>query len=294
MSQIPSFISALNRVVDLSDSMYRDYGGAPTEDSIAWREVDQYDEELEVAAGLPRPLFGAYADAEYKLCLLNDLMRSFTSLVANSEASLGEMVVARSAIEVAARMRWALAPEDGHLERTSRWLREWLRIIAEAKKLGSLPRSQVETLGNETLIMEGAARAKLNVPGPPPPAIDLVWTAMSATPGSLRFHGLTREEIVAVFYRKLSSVTHGSLLGVQSNIEEPGATTHIRSTKCDPSDVLTLVAGVLTAYANAHDALVELYGWDSSSMKNLIDDAVAEVRIAYAVTATPGPREERI
>jgi hypothetical protein len=287
MEQIPSLISALNHVVDSSDSMYRDHAGAPTEDSMAWREVVEHDGRLAVVTGLPSPLFGAYADAEYKLGLLNDLIRSFTSLVAKSDVSLGEMVVARSVIEVAARMHWGLASGDNYRERASRWLREWLRIISEAKKLGSGPHEYVEELGNETLIKEGAVRAGLNVPGPPPGAIDLVWMVMSATPGPLRFHGLKREDVVAVFYRKLSAVTHGSSLGVQSHVEELGTGTSIRSTKSSSSDVLTLTAGVLTAYSNAHGALAELYGWDSSSMKIATDNAVAEVRSAYSLFSTP-------
>lgn len=293
MDQISSLITALNHVVDSSDSLYRDYGGAPAEDSLAWREVSEHDEEIENSTGLSRPLFGAYADAEYKLCAINDLMRSFTSLVANSEVNLGEMVVARSVIEVAARMHWGLATTDDYLERASRWLREWIRIIAEAKKLGSVPRAFVEELGNETLIRQGAVQAGLNVPGPPPGAIDLVWEVLSATPSPLRFHGLTREELVAVFYRNLSAVTHGTSLGVHSHIVEPGADASIRSTTSGASDVLTLIAGVLTAYANAHGALAELYGWDSSSMNVAIDEAVVEVRSAYSLFVTPLSGEEQ-
>jgi hypothetical protein len=293
MEQIFSLITALNHVVESSDSLYQDYAGAPAEDSRAWLEVSEHDGELENATGLSRPLFGAYADAEYKLCVINDLVRSFTELVATSEVNLGEMVVARSAIEVAARLYWELAATDDYRESASRWLREWLRIIAEAEKLGSVPRTFVEELGNETLIRQGAVQAGLNVPGPPPAAMDLVWEVLSASPGPLRFHGLTREELVAVFYRNLSAVAHGSSLGTQSHISEPGTGAAIRSTTSNPADVLTLISGVLTAYANAHGALAELYGWDSSSMNAAIDEAVAEVRSAYSLYSAPLSDEEQ-
>ena len=286
MEQIVQLISALNSVVDSSDSMYRAYACAPAEDSLACREVLEHDEELASTTRMPTPLFGAYVDAEFKLHLLNDLVRSFTSLVAKTDVNLGEMVIARSVIEVAARMHWGLAFNDDYRERASRWLREWLRI-AETKKLGEDPLVFVEGLGNEMLIREGAASAGLNVPGPPPGTIDLVWMVMTAKPGQLRFQGLKREDVVAVFYRKLSAVTHGSMLGVHPQFADPRADTSYRSTASRPSEILTLIAGVLTAYANALERGDDLYGWDSSSMKSAIDEAVDEINTAYKHFAAP-------
>jgi len=281
MEQIFSLIAGLDSVIDASDLLYQKYDGAPTENSKALLEIIDHDEELAVSTGLPRPLFGAYADAEFKLRLLNDLVRSFTSLATKSEINFGEMVVARSTIEVAARMRWGLAISDQYPERASRWLRERLRIIGEAKKLGSVPRAQVEEFGNEAVIIDAAVRAGLNVPGPPPGAIDLVGLLMSNTSDALRFQGLNREELVAIFYRKLSAVTHGSSLGIQSQLIDPRNETSPRSSTSDPAELLTLIAGVLIAYVNAHGALTELYGWDASPIETISISTAVRINDAF-------------
>ena len=82
---------------------------ANCDDPLAALEVATHDESLSDATGMPSPVFGAYADAEAKLRSLNDLVRSFTLLLASPDVHMGQIIVARAAIETAARMQWGLA-----------------------------------------------------------------------------------------------------------------------------------------------------------------------------------------
>jgi len=126
--------SALVAVVESSDAIYDENAGEPAPTSTVASEVLAYDQELTVVNGIDRPLFRAYAHAESTLRSLNDLVRSYVVLLVSSEVNVGEVVVARAAVETAARIYWGLAIEGDYRERAARLLGERLRTIEEIAK----------------------------------------------------------------------------------------------------------------------------------------------------------------
>lgn len=276
-----SLASALFSVVVESDAMYEENAGEPAPTSTAALEVTTHDAPLAKATGTLRPLFGTYADAEAKLRSLNDLVRSFTVLLASSDVHLGQIVIARAAIETAARMRWGLAVDDDYRERAARWLRERLRTIEEVAKLAPQARQEMERLGLARQVIEGARAANLNVIGPPPAAIDLVWPLMSAANSPLKIAGLDRETAMLLFYRSPSALMHGTPHGLTSHFTDPRADVATRGITAEPlEESLILTAGILNAYANAHGALVALYGWDGSRANLAIATAAQQLSTA--------------
>jgi hypothetical protein len=201
MEPLDSLAFALMSVVMASDEIYAENDGRPTVTSSAALEVAAHDESFAVATGTERPLFGAYADSEAKAHSLNDLVRSFVLLLPNADVNVGQIVIARAAIEIAARLYWGLAVEGDYRERGARWLRERLRAIDEISKFGSDAREKMERQGSVAQIKEGARNAGLSVTGPPPAAIDLVWPLLSVANSPLFIEGLDRETAMLLFYR---------------------------------------------------------------------------------------------
>lgn len=273
MDTIDPLASAFSSVIAASHDLYAEHGGDPAPDSTAANEVGTYDKDLEEATGTPRPVFGAYADAEGKLRSLIDLMSSFSVLMDNSDTSVGQVVVARAAIETAARMYWGLAVGYDHRERAARWLRERLRSIDEVGKLGKQARLDMEESGFAMSISEGAARAGLNVPGPPPAAIDLIWPLLTAAESPLEFDGIDREAATLLFYRSPSASTHSSPLGLRAHFANPGEDESRRFTRPESIEAtLILMAAMLNGLANAHGTLIALYGWDPARIRKAQDD----------------------
>jgi len=265
-------------VVSASDALYYETAGQPAQSSIAALEVASHDEALAVATGTVHPLSGAYADAEAKLRALNDLVRSFTLLLPAPGVNVGHVVIARAAIETAARMRWALAAEDDYRERAARWLRERLRSIEEISKYGPNMRRDMES--NAAQIRKGAQDAGLSVPGPPPAAIDLVWPLLNSPNLPLQIDGLDKATAMVLFYRSPSAPMHGASHGVARHFADPRSDPSTRATRPEPLEqtILTMAA-LLNAHASAHGALTTLYGWDPS-IPNMANQAAAECLLA--------------
>ena len=104
-------------IVQTSDAIYHNAGPDPLPDSIAATEVAKHDRVLEAATGTYRPVFGAYADAEAKLRVLNDLVRSFALIVADPTVNVGHIAIGRVVIETAGRTYWGLATSGDHTDR---------------------------------------------------------------------------------------------------------------------------------------------------------------------------------
>lgn len=154
-----SLAQILLDMVELSDRIYAANGGNPAATSIAATEVADCDDKLAEATRLPRPAFGLYVDAEAKLRSLNDLVRSACVLLPRSDTNVGFVNAVRSAIETAARLHGALAPDDDHLQRAARLLRERLRGIAEIARFDDASRASMEVFERE--VRAGAAAAAL-------------------------------------------------------------------------------------------------------------------------------------
>ncbi len=284
METLDSLGSALIAVVAASDAMYNENAGEPAATSTAALEVDAYDEPLAAATGTERPLFGAYCDAEAKLRSLNDLVRSYALLLALADVNVGQVVIARAAIETSARMYWGLAIDGDYRERATRWLRERLRSIEEIAKLSSDAREEMERQASASQIKEGAKNAGLGVTGPPPVAIDMLWPLLSAANSLLCIEGLDRETAMLLFYRSPSSPTHGALHGIALHFVDPKSEPSRRATRAAPLEqTLILMAGVLNGYVNAHGALVTLYGWDVSQFN--LATATAARQLSAALQA---------
>lgn len=284
METLDSLASALMSVVVASNAAYDDNAGEPGSTSTAALEVAAHDGPLAEATGTARPVFGAYADAEAKLRSLNDLVESFTVLLASPAVNVGQVVIARAAIETAARVRWGLAIDCDHRERAARWLRERLRTIDEVGKFGPEARLEMERQGYAIEIIEGAKNAGLVVPGPPPAAIDLVWPLVSAAGSPLRIEGLDREAAMLLFYRSPSAVTHGAPHGVAAHFGDPRSEPSRRGTTAEPVEqTVMLIAGILNGYANAHGTLIALYGWDATIWDRAT--ATAAQRLSAALQA---------
>jgi hypothetical protein len=267
METLGSLASTFNSMIAASQDLYAEHGGEPAPDSTAAMEVSGHDVHLAEVTGTPRPVFGAYTDAEDKLRALIDLTSSFSVLVVNSNMSVGQVVVARAAIETAARMYWGLAVGYDYRERAARWLRERLRSIDEVAKLGKQARLDMEESRFAVDILEGAARAGLAVRGPPPAAIDLIWPLVTARQSPLEFDGIDREAAMLLFYRSPSALTHGSPHGLRAYFANPGDDESRRFTRSESIETsLVLMAGLLNGFANAHGALVALYGWDATGI----------------------------
>ncbi len=162
---------------------------------------------------------------------------------------MGQIIVARAAIETAARMQWGLAVDYDHRERAARWLRERLRLIEEVAKFGTEARSEMERQGGvSNQIIDGAKNAGLVVPGPPPSAIDLVWPLLSAADSPLRFDGLDRETAMLLFYRIPSAPTHAATHGIVTHLFGPQSEPSKRGTAAAPLEqTVILTAGSSTA-----------------------------------------------
>jgi hypothetical protein len=254
--------------------MYHENAGEPAPMSTAAAEVEAHDKELTIATGTDRPLRGAYSDAESKLRSLNDLLRSYVLLLMSTDVYVGEVVVARAAIETAARIYWGLAVEDGYRERAARWLRERLRLIEEIAKFSTEARVEMERQDSVSQIKAGAQRAGLRATGPPPAAIDMVWPLLTAAEGRLRIEGLDRETAMFLFYRSPSAPAHGALHGTAPHFADPDFEPSRRATGPAPLEqTVILMSGVLNGYDNAHRALVTLYGWEASLINTAMDSA---------------------
>lgn len=270
METLTSFASALDSIIVASNELYEANFGEPAPGSTAATDVALHDEQLAESTGTPRPVFGTYADAEAKLRALIDLTSSFSALVTVPNTNVGRVVVARSAIETAARMYWSLAVGSDYRERTARWLRERLRSIEEVSKFGEQSRIDMNESGFAKDITDGAKRAGLNVQGPPPAAIDLVWPLVSAPESPLKFDGIDREAAMFFFYRSPSATTHGSTHGLQVHFASPMEDESRRQTASESIESsLILMAGLFNGFANAHGALIALYGWDATVMRDV-------------------------
>lgn len=248
-------------VVEVSDSIYAANGGEPSETSDARLEVDEYDDALAEQTRSPGPVFGAYVDAEGKLRSLNDLARSGAIVLHYSGTSVGYATLMRAAIETAARLYWILAPSGDHNDRAARFMSERLRTVSEVSKFDDEARAEMKAFERE--IREGAASAGLDVPGPPPPAIDLIVELLSQH-GALTLDGMSRAEIGTMFYRLPSARAHAAMHSSAIHHQDPRADPDRRMTKPGPwEQTLLLTSGWFSGYATAHRALLVLYGWDS-------------------------------
>ncbi len=291
METLDSLGSALISVVAASDAMYYENAGQPAATSTAALEVDAHDQALAAATGTEHPLFGAYADAEAKLRSLNDLIRSYVLLLPIADVNVGQIVIARAAIETAARVYWGLAIDCGYRERAARWLRERLRSIEEIAQLGSEPREEMARQAYASQIKEGAKSAGLGVTGPPPAAIDLLWPLLNAAKSPLRIEGIDRETTMLLFYRSPSAPTHGAPHGIALHFADPESEPSRRATRASPLEqTLILMAGVLNGYVNAHGALVTLYGWDVSQFNLATTRAAQELSAALQVARSCASR----
>lgn len=281
MATFDPLVASFGSVIAASHDLYVEHSGEPAPDSTAASEVNMHDDELEAATGTPHPVFGAYADAEGKLRALIDLMSSFSVLAGHEDTSVGQVVVARAAIETAARMYWGLAVGYDYRERASRWLRERLRSIDEVGKLGKQARLEMDQNALAKGISVGATRAGLNVPGPPPAAIDLIWSLLTAAESPLGFDGIDREAAMLLFYRSPSASTHGSPLGLGVHFANPADDESRRLTRPGSIEAtLILRAAMLNGFANAHGALIALYGWDSTGIRKALGHAAQRLLAA--------------
>jgi hypothetical protein len=282
--------SALKSMIAASHELYAENAGEPAPSSTAAMEVEEHDQHLAEVSGTPRPVFGAYVDAEAKLRALIDLASSFSILVVDANTSVGQVVLARAAIETAARMYWGLAVGHDYRERASRWLRERLRTIHEVTKFGRQARLDMEESRLARDISEGARQAGLNVPGPPPAAIDLIWPLVTATESPLEFDGVDRETAMLLLYRTPSAVIHGAPHGVRAHFRDPKDDQSRRSTNFQSVEgSLFLIAGLLNGFANAHGALISLYGWDATRLVEAESAAAQTLSAALQYTRSGPP-----
>lgn len=270
-----SLAQILIDAVALSDSIYANNGGNPAAGSIAATEVADFDEELAEATGLPRPVFLPYADAEAKLRALNDLVRSAAVLLPRSDTNVGFVNAVRSAIETAARLHWALAPDGDHFERAARLLRERLRGISEISRIDDASRAAM--LAFEEEVRVGAAAAGLQVPGPSPGAVDLIVDLLER-PGALTIDGLNRQELAGIFYRMPSGSAHATMHGVSTHHPDPALDPSRRATQPEPwEQTLVLIGGLYAGYDTAHRALLKLYGWDARVWDHHVAEAASQI-----------------
>ena len=274
------------RIVELSDAIYAAHHGTPGDDSVATREVEEFDDALAEETATPGPLFGAYAVAEGKLRTLNDLSRSAAILLPARGTSVGYVNVMRAAVETAARLHWTLASSGDHRDRAARLMRERLRTVSEISKFDDEAREAMKEYESE--IRGGAARAGLDVPGPPPPAIDLIVELLSSD-GVLVLDGLSRAEIAAMFYRLPSAPTHAAMHGIAVHHEDPSINPDERMTQPPPwEQTLLLTSGWFSGYATAHRGLLALYGWDCRAWDAAATDLAQKLVEALAVERSSG------
>lgn len=253
--------------VDLSDSIYFANHGEPEPKSIARRELDRFEANIEAATGRPNPLRGAYFDAEGKIRALNDLIRSAAVLLARPDTVVGYDTTLRAAMETAARLYWVLAPDGDHLDRCGRYICERLRAIDEVSKLGHPAKTAMAPIRAD--LLDGAARAGITVPGRPA-ATDLV-AALVHTPSVLRLGGLDHAEAAAVFYRIPSASTHATLHGVVPHFADPSLDPTGRRTTAEPLEhTLAIGAGLYAGFTTVHRALLVLYGWETAAWDRAI------------------------
>lgn len=267
----------LYSAVELSDEIYAKHDGQPAEASTAVQEVNEFNDKLRDASGLPGPVFGAYADAEAKMRALNDLMRSAATLLSRDDTHVGYVNALRAAIETAARLYWVLAPDGGHLDRAGRFLRERLRVIGEVSKFNAESRAAMATLKKG--ILDGAAKAEIPVPGQPS-AVDLIADLVNR-PGVLRLGGIDRGEAAAIFYRLPSAPTHAAMHGLALHHANPTTDPSRRRTAPEPWEHTLIVStGLYAGYHHVQRALLALYGWDTTAWHHHVSSAAAKLTLA--------------
>jgi len=83
-----------------------------------------------------------------------------------------------------------------------------------------------------------------------------------------------------LFYRSPSASTHGSPIGLRAHFADPVDDESRRFTRADSIEAtLILMAAMLNGFANAHGALMALYGWDLTRIRK------AQVEAAYRLSS---------
>jgi hypothetical protein len=185
------------------------------------------------------------------------------------------IVLARAALEHAAKAFWLLDSRIGVKLRTARGVNERLHTLAETARL-PLPDDERERAKERRSEMWEQAHVhgfvKVRPPGGQGP-----WTLDERTPSQTElvkklFASGDDRSLGAVLYGYYSGVAHGSIFGLSQSLsrdlpeDTPGS---LRETQAaiytSSSAVVTVITGVILGLGNAYKRRNEFFGWNSSA-----------------------------
>jgi hypothetical protein len=259
-------------VLDIADTHRRDceaHDFEPAPGSIAAIEDAEVEDRERALGGAPA--FEARQVGAMQLAAAEDCVRALVRLVVDDEPVIvADKVVARAAIEAAARAKWLLDPKLDRRTRIERDLTERLASLWDQRLLG--PATEPDLSRRRDEILDQARRAgfvpmlpRKQAPhvGSPRPKATSVMIALFDHPEA----GAEDENLGRLMQSFLSMFVHSSSGGLMSAVLQEHAVAIDAERTSAPLGNTSAMVNILTgvvgmAYLEAAEAHRRLMGWD--------------------------------
>jgi hypothetical protein len=286
--------STLDHLIDTSRSLADERGRLPDADSRGMRERAA---GLRFAADQPWGSDPASWPQELANVILfggeDQAKTMIHALQHRTTPVYGHIVLARSAIEHAAKAYWLLDPRASVKLRIARGMNERLHTLAETIRL-PLPADEhrkarqrraeiwerAKPLGFQKVSANGKPyRERKGKPDGP-------WTLDEPRPPQTvlvkKLFGTKGDrELGAILYSYFSAVAHGNIFGLSQSLSrelphDAGALSESEAAVYTSSDaVVTVLSGVALGLANAYERRNEFFGWNSDAFSDAYAEALS-------------------
>lgn len=240
---------------------------APERGSQAWNELQQEDS---FRMWGEQPIATAHSVAAAYFTAASDHLRSLQILASDDTQAMGALVVARSALEAAARAWWLFDPAIDVGERTARGLNEKLLSLQRQLQFPDETRTREDGDEQTRRIVAGAeaygvkvrrrkkSEELLGIGAAPPSATEVVDALIRSALG---------KAVGGHVYRYYSALAHPTAYGILDHLRlEPDARTPMglrygRLMRREDAIESALIFALL-AYHELLGRVVALYGWD--------------------------------
>jgi hypothetical protein len=258
-------LDALGLLVKEARETRQHYGWLPDVDSEGMRELAE--ESRFVGAWGQEPVRACHTMATVLLVGAEDHARSITELLLLERAPLyGHVVLARSALEMSARVLWLCEVGIGVRLRVARGYTDALDNLNEQRRLPGNPVPSAVTRRDR--IIAEARRQHFNVirKDRKPPAIEHERPSKTSLMRALLGAG-GDADLGALLYSFYSAVAHGTAYGLLQQfdrVEPPSKLSALATARpsVNSDDVRSVVTAMVLGYGRAVKELHDLMGWN--------------------------------
>jgi hypothetical protein len=284
---------ALVGLLDEAESLRQRWGSLPDAHSQAMAEVAAESEYRGESPWGDDPVQQAHNLGQLLLVGADDLARSTCKLLQQGDAPVfAHVVLARSALEHAARAWRLLDPTVRVRQRIARGMNERLFSLSQQAMLPSDPEVKRRARDRIRSILGEAERVGLRrLPSRPriPAYLEEARPSSTELVRRLLESGSDRE-LGKLIYAYFSAVTHGTAFGLSQSVDRDMATASGRlgatqgAVYTSSQGVCTVLTGLVLGFAKAMDARNELFLWDSAAWKVAVVSALRAGRTSLGIT----------